>query len=309
MLKFICKRLLMMIPVLLGVTLLIFFLLDVAPGDPTANLLGENVTAEDIELLREELGLNKPFLVRFGEYVWGALHGDLGTSYQTGRPVLEMCLERFPVTIKLAIVGTAMIILVGAPLGIITALKRGTVLDTICTGFGMIAASMPRFWLGLLLILAFSLRLKWFPASGFNNGIEYMVLPAIAVGIGGCSSFMRTTRSSMLDVIRQDYIRTARAKGQAEGTVVMHHMLKNALMPMITVIGIEFGHLLSGAMITEMVFSIPGLNNFIIQNIRARDYPVVLGGVLLIALVYSLLNLVVDLIYAFVDPRVKASLY
>lgn len=308
MAKYICKRILLMIPVLIGVIFIVFVLLELAPGDPVTLLLGEHPTAEDAERLREELGLNRPFLVRFLEYVKDVFfHFDFGVSYQTGRSVLEACLERYPTTLTLAVLGTGMIFLIGLPFGIISALKRYTVVDALCSTFAMIGAAMPRFWLGLLFILAFSLHLKLFPASGFTTPLHW-VLPALTIGIGGCASFLRTTRSSMLDVIRQDYIRTARAKGQSEGKIVTHHMLRNGLLPMITVIGIEFGQMLGGAMVTEVVFSIPGLSNFIIANIKARDYPVVLGGVLLIAFCYSILNLIVDILYAIADPRVKASM-
>ena len=306
--KYVCKRILMMVPVLIGVIFVVFVLLELAPGEPVTMLLGENPNPEDAALLREELGLNRPFLIRFADYVKNIfLHFDFGNSYQTGRSVLDACLERYPTTLTLAVLGTAMIFLIGLPFGIISALKRYTVVDAVCSTFAMIGAAMPRFWLGLLFIIAFSLNLKWFPASGFTSPKQW-VLPALTIGIGGCASFLRTTRSSMLDVIRQDYIRTARAKGQSEGKIVTHHMLRNALLPMITVIGIEFGQMLGGAMVTEVVFSIPGLSNFIIANIRARDYPVVLGGVLLIAFCYSVLNLIVDILYAFADPRVKASM-
>lgn len=305
MAKYIAKRLLMMIPVLLGVAFVVFALLELAPGDPVTLLLGETPNPEDAARLRAELGLDQPFLVRFFEYIKNiVLYFDFGNSYQTGRPVLEACLERYPTTLTLAVLGTSMIFLIGLPFGIISALKRYSIVDVICSIFAMIGAAMPRFWLGLLFILAFSLRLKIFPATGFSTPMHW-VLPALTIGIGGCASFLRTTRSSMLDVIRQDYIRTARAKGQTEGKIVSHHMLRNALLPIITVIGIEFGQMLGGAMVTEVVFSIPGLSNFIIANIRARDYPVVLGGVLLIAFCYSLLNLIVDILYAFADPRVK----
>lgn len=305
MLKYIVRRILIMIPVLLGVILLVFCLMELAPGDAVTMMLGESPTAEDEAALRAELGLNDPLLVRYARYVWDFVsEGSLGNSFQTSRPVLDACLERYPATLTLAGIGTFMIVLIGLPLGILSALKRYSIVDTACTTFALIGSSTPRFWLGLLLILFFSLRLGWFPASGFDTPAHY-VLPALTTGLGICASFMRTTRSSMLDVMQQDYVRTARAKGQTEFKVVTHHMLRNALLPIITVIGADFGAMLGGAMVTETVFSIPGLATFIIANIKARDNPVVLGGIVLIAITCSLLNLLVDLLYAVVDPRIR----
>ena len=305
--RYVIKRLLMMIPVLLGVTLLVFIMLEITPGDPARQILGEMATEEMVEELREEMGLNDPFVVRYVRYVWGVMHGDFGDSYMTGRPVFEEVVERFPTSLKLAALGTLIAVLVGVPLGILSAIKQYSWMDTILVGTAMVGVSMPSFWLGLILILVFSVQLQIFPSSGLEDGWLSWVMPAITIGYISAASIFRMTRSSMLEVIRQDYIRTARAKGQKETKVITKHALKNAVIPIITMVGLRFGGALGGSVITEQVFSIPGLGQLMVNAINNRNYPVVQGGVLLIALSYSVINLLVDILYAYADPRIKAQ--
>lgn len=307
MLKYICKRLLMMIPVLLGVTIIVFTLMYITPGDPAKLILGETATHEDVEKLTEELGLNDGYVVRLGNYVKKIVtEGDFGTSYVTKRPVLMDILERFPTTLTLAVLSSLISVVLGISAGIISATKQYSVFDNLATAFSLIGVSMPNFWQGLMGIIVFSVWLGWLPASG-SYGWEYWVLPSLTLGTSAAASIMRMTRSSMLEIIRQDYIRTARAKGQIEYIVVMKHALKNALIPVITVVGMQFGALLGGSVLIESVFAIPGLGKFMIDSIKTRDFPVVLGGVLFLAFVFSFVNLVVDLVYSYIDPRIKSQ--
>lgn len=304
--RYVIKRLLMMIPVMLGVTLVIFLMLEITPGDPARMILGDTATEEMVAELREEMGLNDPLIVRYFRYVWDVLHGDFGTSYITGRPVFEEIIERFPTSLLLASLATIVSILIGVPLGIISAVKQYSLLDNILVGVAMVGVSMPGFWLGLMLVLLFSVQLGWLPSSGFAGPL-YWILPSITIGYISAASIYRMTRSSMLEVVRQDYIRTARAKGQTESKIITRHALKNAVIPIITVVGLRFGGSLGGSVITEQIFSIPGLGQLMIQAINNRNYPVVQGGVLLIAISYSIINLLVDILYAFVDPRIKSQ--
>ena len=304
---YIMKRIVMMIPVLLAVTLLIFTLLYFAPGDPARIILGDDAPEEAVAELREEMGLNDSFFVRYGRYMYNIIvKGDFGDSYATGEPVITTLLERYPVTIQLALCCMVMMILMGLPLGIISAVKQYSLLDNISVTVGLIAVSMPNFWLGLVLILIFSLNLRWLPATGFY-GWQYWILPAMTVGFSNAASLMRTTRSAMLECIRQDYVDTARAKGQNEWHTIMHHVLGNAWIPILTVIGMTFGRLLGGAIISEQIFSIPGLGKLMIDSINCRDYPMVQGGVLMLAFTFSIVNLLVDILYTFIDPRLKSQ--
>jgi len=304
--KYILRRFLYMIPVLIGVSLIIFTVLYLTPGDPAMMILGEDAGQEAIEELREEMGLNNTFLVRFFNYLRGALNGDLGTSYTTGQPVLDELFTRYPTTITLAIVSTIVAILVAIPLGILSAVYQNSLIDGISRVIAMVGVSMPNFWQGLLNILIFSVYLKWLPSSGFSSPLHW-ILPAVTIGTSGAAAIMRTTRSSMLETIRQDYIRTARAKGASEFSVIWKHALRNALIPVLTIIGIRFGASLGGAIVTEQVFGIPGIGKLMIDSINTRNYPVIQGGVLLIALAYSVINLIVDILYAYVDPRIKSQ--
>ena len=306
MFRYILRRILYMIPVLLGVTLIIFTILEFTPGDPARQILGEDVDEATIEEYREELGLNKPFLVRFGNYVLGVLKGDFGTSYVTKQPVADKLFSRYPTTIILSLCSTIIAVLIAIPLGVISAVHQNSFLDGISRVVAMIGVSMPNFWQGLLNIVVFCVYLGWLPSSGFSTPAHW-ILPAVTIGTSGAAAIMRTTRSTMLETIRQDYIRTARAKGASEKTVIWKHALTNTLIPVSTVIGIRFGSSLAGSVVTEQVFGIPGLGKLMIDSINNRNYPVVLGGVLLIAFAYGIVNLIVDIFYAFIDPRVKSQ--
>lgn len=304
--RFILRRILMMIPVLLGVSILIFTMMYFTPGDAADMLLGDGATPEDKEILREQLKLDEPYIVRYLSYMKGVLQGDLGTSYSTKRPVLDELLDRFPTTLKLATMGVLFAVVLGVTAGIISATRPYSVFDTIATSVSLFGVSVPNFWLGLMLILLFAVNLGWLPPSGFD-GPEYYILPMISLGFNSSAIIMRTTRSSMLEVIRQDYIRTARAKGQIEWKVILRHALPNALIPVITVIGLQFGRLLGGAVLTESIFSIAGLGNLLVNGIKQRNSPLVQGGVLFIAFIMSIVNLCVDILYAFADPRIRSQ--
>ena len=306
MYKYICKRILMMIPVIIGVSLLVFLVLKMTPGDPARVVAGSEADEATVEQIREELGLNKPVLQQYVDYMLALLHGDMGTSYTTSKPVADEILARMPTTFILAFAGVFVAVLIGIPLGIISATKQYSVLDYISTLLALGGVAMPNFWLGLMLILLFSLKLGWLPSGGGDSWTAY-VLPAITLGVGATASFMRTTRSSMLEVIRRDYIRTARAKGSGEGRVVMHHALRNAMIPVITVIGLQIGTLLGGAVVNETVFSLPGLGTLMINAINQKNEPVVLGCLITFAIIFSLVNLLIDILYAFIDPRIKSQ--
>lgn len=297
----------MMIPVFLGVSFVIFTLMYFTPGDPAQLLLGDDASEQSIHMLRQELGLDEPFLTQYAKYVKGIVfEGNLGTSYTTQRPVTEEILLRFPNTMLLAVLSVTVSVVIGITAGIIAATKQYSIFDNLATGISLAGVSMPNFWQGLMSIILFSIILKWLPASGFS-GPKYWILPAMTIGTSSAAKIMRMTRSSMLEVIRQDYIRTARAKGQIERVVILKHALKNALIPVITVVGISFGALLGGAVLTESIFAIPGIGKLMVDSIAMRNFPMVQGGVLFIAVVFSFVNLGVDILYAFVDPRIKSQ--
>ena len=307
MLRYIVRRVLFLIPVLLGVAFCVFTLLYLTPGDPARMVLGDLATEEAVQEFRNREGLNDPFLVQFGNYVWKAVtKGDIGRSYVTKRSVAQEVLAAFPATLKLSALAMVIAILVGLPCGILSAIKQYSIFDTVTMIFAMIGLSMPVFWLGLLLILLFSVRLRWLPSSGFGT-FKAMILPAVSLSAQAISMVTRMTRSSMLEVIRADYIRTARAKGQKESVVIWVHALHNALIPVVTLCGLQFGHLLAGAILTESIFAIPGVGRLMVSSIMQRDYPMVQGGVLFIAIAFSIVNLLVDLVYAYIDPRIKAQ--
>ncbi len=306
MLNYIIKRLLLVLPVLLAVTFVIFTLLYFTPGNPAKAMLGEVASPEALAALEEELGLNDPFLVRYFDYLLGLLQGDMGTSYRTDRPVSEELFNRLPTTLNLALLSIVIAVAIGIPVGIISATKQYSWFDNISMVFALLGVSMPNFWQGMVLILVFAVWLGILPVSGFTTPAHW-ILPAVTIGTSTAAIIARMTRSSMLEVNRQDYIRTARAKGQKESVVIMKHQLKNALIPVITVVGLQFGALLGGAVLTETIFAVPGIGRYMVEAIKNRDYPVIQGGVLLIAVIFTFVNLFVDILYAYADPRIKAT--
>lgn len=308
MIRYIFKRILYFIPVLLGVAFLIYSLMFLIPGDPVKLALGSNASEEDVLNFTSELGLDKPFLVRFFNYVKNIVTKfDFGDSFFSRKPIAGEIIRRFPYTLKLSLMAIVVSTVIGVTAGVISAVKQYSMFDNFFTVLGLIGVSMPIFWLALMLILIFSIRLKVLPVSG-SYGWEYWVLPVVTVGLAGAANIMRMTRSSMLETIRQDYIRTARAKGQKENTVIIKHALKNALVPIITVIGMQFGGQLGGSVITETVFAIPGIGQYTIEAIAKRDMFAVMGSVIFLSFCVSVVNLTVDILYSTIDPRVK-SLY
>ena len=307
MIRYIIKRLLYLIPVLLGVCFIVFTLLYLTPGDMARNALGPSASEAAVQALREEMGLNDPFLVQFGRYLKNlVLHFDLGYSYITRSAVRDQILSRAGSTLILATTAISFAVIIGIPVGIISAIKQYSLFDNITMVFALIGISMPVFWLGLLLILLFSVRLGIFPSSGYSSP-SHIVLPMIALGSQSVSVIARMTRSSMLEVIRRDYILTAKAKGQREKKIITRHALKNALIPIITITGTQFGQLMGGALMTEVIFSIPGIGRLMVDSIMKRDMPMVLGCVLFVAVTFSLVNLIVDILYTYVDPRLKTQ--
>ena len=306
MVRYVIRRLLLMIPVIIGVTLLIFMLQAFTPGDPAKLALGNDATEEELQQWREERDLNAPILVQYGKYMWGVLHGDFGISYRSPKNITTTIFERWPTTFLVAILSVSISALIGVALGIIAALHRNSWVDSFARFLGMLGVSMPNFWFALLMIMQFALNLKWFPVSGFY-GPEYWVLPMATVGILGSAGLLRLTRSAVLDSLSADYIRTARSKGQKEGKIVLHHVLRNALIPIVTSIGGHFAAALGGTIILEQIFAIPGLGQLMVNAIYQRDYPLIRGSVLLVAVADSVVNLLVDLIYAWIDPRVMAA--
>jgi len=294
-----------MIPAILATSLIIFVAMDMAGGDVARSLAPENATEEQLEEIREELGLKDPLLIRYFKYLGGMLHGDLGTSYVTKKDVFQTFMSRLPATLELAFSAVFVATLIAVPLGIYTAIHQNTWKDTAGMVFALFGVSMPNFWLGLMLIIIFSLKLGLFPSGG-RGGLG-LVLPAVTVGLGFAALITRTTRSAMLDVIRQDYMTTARAKGVPEKTVIFHHGLKNALIPIITAIGMQLANALSGSVLAETVFSWPGVGRLIVDSISKRDTPMVTGSIIMCCILVCIVNVVVDLVYAFFDPRIKAQ--
>lgn len=307
MVKYILKRLLLMIPVLLGVIFIVFTINQLSPGDPVVGLLGSNYTEAQYKAKEVELGLDKPFLVQFVNYVKGIVtEFDLGTSYQTKRPVTKEILERFPTTLKLGLIGVAITVIVGVPFGIVSATKQYSPLDYGVTVVSLFFASMPNFWMALMMIIIFSLNLKWLPATGLDTW-KHWILPCLAIGLSPVATVTRITRSSMLDVVRQDYIRTARSKGLNERKIIFRHALKNAIIPVVTVIGMQMGMIMGGSVVIEAIFAIPGLGSLMMSAINGKNYPLIQGIVLFLSMSICIMNLIVDLVYGFIDPRIRAQ--
>ena len=306
MLKYILKRLLSLLPVIIGATLIVYLIMNMAKGDPARIILGETATPEAIAQLREEMGLNDPVLIQYGRYMLNLVRGDLGTSYRTNAPVADEIFARLPNTLWLAAVSITICILLAIPLGTIAAIKQNSLLDGVCMVLSLLGVSIPSFWLGLLLILLFTWQLGWLPSFGADEW-KSVILPAFSLAVSSMASVARTHRASMLEVIRQDYIRTARSKGISKSEVIMRHALRNAMIPTMTSIGIQVGFLLSGTVLVETVFSWPGLGRLMITSIQQRDIPTVLGCIIIFAIFFSIVNLIVDLLYGLIDPRMKSQ--
>jgi peptide/nickel transport system permease protein len=332
MLNYIIKRILALIPILLGVAVIVFLIIHLIPGDPAQTMLGERATAESLARLREQMGLNDPLHVQFGRYMKDLLRGDLGRSIMSNNPVSSELKQRFPATLELSFFAMIFAVVVGVPAGIFASIKQNSWFDNLSMMIALIGVSMPIFWLGLMFIWLFAVELGWFPPSSrigvgvnfqpitnlyvidsiirlnfdaFKNILHHLVLPSVALGTIPMAIIARMTRSSMLEVLRKDYIRTAYAKGLTKKVVIIKHALKNALVPIITVVGLQFGVLLGGAVMTETIFSWPGLGKYLVDAIYARDFPIVQGGILFFAGVFVFVNLIVDLSYATVDPRIQ----
>ncbi len=307
MIKYVMKRVLILIPIVLGVAFIIFSIMELTPGDPARLILGPDATAEAVEELREELGLNAPFFVRFFNYIYKAVTKlNFGTSYRTQKPVFNDVLPRLPVSIKVAFNGIGFAVLLGIPLGVYSAVHQYSTRDNLLRVSSMFFVAVPPFWFAMMLILVFGLYLGLLPTSGVASWKGY-ILPMLTLGMQYAGRILRITRSTMLECIRQDYITTAKAKGIPQRKIIYSHALKNALLPVITTVATSFGGLLGGAIITESVFSLPGLGSLIVLSIKLKDTPSVMASIILLAILFSLIMLLVDLIYAFSDPRIKAK--
>lgn len=332
--KYILRRLLLLIPVLFGVSLATFVVMHSFTTDPATIILGEHATIDRVEALREELGLNKPIYVQFSDYLRNTLSGDLGKSVITKTSISEELMKRFPATVELAVSAVCIASVLGLVLGIVSAVKQNTVLDYGAMGVALLGVSMPIFWMGLMMIILFSVTLGWLPASGritigmapdtitglylldsvltgnmeaLWDAFRHLLMPALALGSYSTAIIARMTRATMLETIRQDYVRTARAKGLQERVVIVKHALRNALIPIVTVIGLQMGALLGGAVLTETVFSWPGIGSYVVEGIMVSDYPRVQGAVLLIGTIFVMVNLIVDILYSYLDPRIQHS--
>ncbi|PWW25470.1 peptide/nickel transport system permease protein [Cytobacillus oceanisediminis] len=306
MLMFILRRVLQTIPVIIGVTFVVFFIMQLVPGDPAVLLAGEGASKETIEAIREQLGLNQPLYIQYFEYLTNVFRGDLGVSLKNSQPVLDEILVRLPITIELAFFSIIITIVLGMAAGIISAVKPYSLTDVSVMLVALLGISLPSFWFGLMLMYFFSVKLQVLPVAGWDS-LLHVILPAVTLGAGGAAIVARMTRSSMLEVIRQDYIRTARAKGLRERIIIYKHALRNALIPVITVVGLQFGALLGGTVLVESIFAINGLGRMIVDAIRMRDLPMVQGGVLFASLIFVIVNLFVDVFYRFFNKRIELN--
>ena len=304
MFRFLVRRLLLTLPVLLGVATLVFALIHLIPGDPAQAILGETASAEDVAALRETLGLDRPLLEQYGGFLRNAARGDLGTSLRSNAPVAEEITARLPATLELAAAAMLVAIGVSIPLGIIAAVRRGTIVDHAATTVALTGISIPNFWLGPLLALVFAVELGWLPVSG-RGTLAHLVLPAISLGAALAAILARMTRASLLEELREPYVQAARARGASNARAVLRHAFRNSLIPVVTIIGLQFGAVLTGAVITETIFAWPGIGRLLIQSIGFRDYPMVQGCILLIAVTYVTVNLITDLLYGVLDPRIR----
>lgn len=306
MLKYAIRRLLAIIPILIGISFIVFAMMNIIPGDPGTLMLGDKATQAQKDMLNEQLGYNRPFAERYWQFLTDAVQGDLGDSYRTRQPVMDEIMVRFPKTLRLAVLSLLTAMLIGIPLGILSAVRQYSKIDVISTTMALLVAAIPTFWMGLLLMLLFSLQLNWLPASGSETWRHY-IMPTITLALPLASSLLRLTRLTMLEVINQDYIRTARSKGIRETTVVVLHAFKNASLPIVTSLGMSFGGLLGGTVIIESIFAMPGLGTLMINAIRTKDIPQVMGTALFLSALFCLTMLVIDLLYAVLDPRTRSQ--
>lgn len=305
MYRYVMKRILMMIPMLLGISFLVFAIISLTPGNPAQLILGQNAPAQAVAALSEEMGLNRPFPVRFADYVFSAARGDFGVSYVTGQPVFGEIFSRFPITFSLSLSAVCLAVVIGIPLGILSSVRRYSGLDIGSTVMAMLMSSIPEFWFGIMMMFIFSLKLGLLPSYGTGTA-AHLIMPTVTLAIPCAAKLLRLTRSTMLEVIRQDYIQTAIAKGVSGRSVIWKHSLKNALLPVITVIGMSFGRMVGGTVIVESIFSISGLGSLVLDAIRMKDIPQIMAAVIFLSLLFGLIMLGVDLLYAFVDPRTRA---
>ena len=306
MLKYILKRLLLLIPVVIGITFFIYVILSAAPGDPAQLILGMDATEADLAALRAELGLDKPVVVQYINYMFGVLRGNFGTSWLSGYEVLPEFLHRLPNTILLATLSMAFAAIIGISLGIVSAIRQNTFIDYFSLALAVLLFSLTAFWFGLMAQIVFCLNLGWLPAAGVGS-FKHFLLPSLTLGANVLASQLRMTRTSMLDVVKQDFIRTARAKGAPERRVVVKHVLRNGMLPVVTQVGISYASCMGGSVVTESVFSIPGVGSLLVNAVKSRDIPVVMGTIIFVAVFVGIINLLVDLLYAWIDPRVKLT--
>ena len=312
MANFLLRRLLTTLLVLLGVSFVVFMIIHMVPGDPVRIMLGLQADQAKVEEIRRMMGFNRPLIVQYGDWLWSALHGDLGESFITGASVGPAVAERLPATLSLALAGLTIALVIALPAGVISALRPGSLIDYVAMFFSQIGVSLPDFWLGILLILIFSLGLGWLPPSGYASPFEdlggwlsHLVLPAMTIGLITASILTRFIRSAVLEVLHQNYVRTARAKGLPERRVINRHVMLNAAIPIVTIVGLQMASLLGGVIIVEVIFAWPGLGRLALDAVVRRDYPMVQGAVLLVALTFAVINVLVDLLYAYLDPRIK----
>jgi peptide/nickel transport system permease protein len=304
MTSYVLKRLMHIVPVLVATTLLVFWLLSLSPSDPAQLILGLGAEPEQLDMMRDQLGLNDPLIVRYARYMGGVLSGDFGNSYSTRRPVAEMIGVRLPNTLILAFGSLVLVLAVAIPLGVALAVRQNSLFDNVMRVVTLLTAAMPSFWLGLMLILLFSVRLGWLPSSGLDNA-KAAIMPLICLSVAGWTVTSRLTRASMLDVVRQDYIRTARAKGLPQSVVTRKHALRNAMLPVVTSVGLLIGQSVGGAVVIEILFGINGIGKMMVDAVRQQDVPTIMGGVLIAAVVIAVVNLLTDLSYALIDPRLE----
>jgi len=311
--SYIARRILLTIPAMVAMSFLVFFIIRLVPGDPALVILGLRATPESLATLREQLNLNDPVYVQYGNWIWNALRGDLGVDYRTHEPITDMIVTRLPVTLEMAVLGLLFAALLGVPLGIIAAVRRGPA-DVASTGLGLFGISIPEFWLGVMLILIFPLELGWLPSSGYVplresvwGNLSHMILPAVTLGVNFAAVLTRTTRAAVVDAMNKPFVQTARAKGLRERSIVVGHVLRNAALPVVTVMGMQFGYALGGAVIIEQVFALPGVGRLTLNAVLERNYPVVQGAVLVVTFLFMLTNIVTDSLFAVIDPRIRTS--